>query len=200
MITDVDGLYFEWLMEQIGAETEQLEKLCLMLHANKFTRRIGHDINREVQGRRLRHRFMDEFSDLDIDPRKLNKFEGKPCTWLEMLLALSESLDFIYDGGVQGRFLEMIDNLGLSKILDSPLDGRYDEVDQDLVDITLYRVDNNKFSSNGHGGLFPLEQSNHPDQRRVEIWEQHAAYFREKLEGVMWTSISLELSERRKGT
>lgn len=190
MITDVNSLYFEWLNEQLGVDTEQEKKLCYMLHANEFKRLIGNDINRQVQGRRLRRRFMDEFIDLDIDPRKMAQLDNLPCSWFEMLLALSEALDFLYDGGVKGNFLELVDNLGLSRILDSPLDGRYDEVDQDLVDSVLFAVDNNMFASNGHGGLFPLMQNNHPDQREVEIWEQHAAYFREKLEGVMWTSIS----------
>lgn len=190
MITDVDGLYFEWLTEQLGIDTEQERKLCYMLHANEFKRLIGKDINRGTQGRRLRQRFWDDFIDLDIDPRKMAVLNELPCSWFEMLLSLCESLDFLYDGGVKENFLELIDNLGLSKILNSPLDGRYDDLDQDLVDTAVFNVDNNLFSPNGHGGLFPLNKDTHPDQRGVEIWEQHAAYFSEKLEGVMWTSIS----------
>jgi hypothetical protein len=190
VITDVDALYFKWLTEQLENPNGSLKRLCWMLHNNTFTRSVGNDVNRAVEGTRLRFRFADDYSDANIDPRKLNGLMAEECSWFEMLFALSESLDYLYEGGVQERLLELIDNLGLTKVLVSPKDGRYDEVDQDLVDAATTRVDLNHFSSNGHGGLFPLEKQNHPDQREVEIWEQHAAYFREKLEGVMWTSTN----------
>lgn len=192
MITYVDDLYFKWLMDQLESPTKGLARLCLMLHNNTFTRSVGYDSNRAAEGVRLRRRFLEDFSDAKIDPRMSNALLlENECSWLEMLIALSEALDYLYDGGVQGRLLELIDNLGLSKILHSPSDGRYDEVDQDLVDMATTRVDHNLFDYDGHGGLFPLDMKrNHPDQRRVEIWEQHAAYFNERLEGVVWTSIS----------
>lgn len=190
MITDVDDLYFNWLMDQMESPTESLSKLGWMLHRNTFSRSVGNDSNRAVEGIRLRGRFSEDFIDADIDPRKLNLLMDQECSWFEMLIALSEALDYSYDGGVQERLLELVDNLGLTKILMSPKDGRYDELDQELVDKATTRVDNNLFDANGHGGLFPLERSNHSDQREVEIWEQHALYFSEKLEGVKWTSIS----------
>jgi hypothetical protein len=190
VITDVDDLYFKWLVSQMESPTESLGRLCWMLHSNTFTRRIGNDMNRAAEGTRLRHRFMEEFQDANIDPRKTNSFLEEECSWLEMLIALSAALDYLYEGGVQERLLELIDNLGLTPVLMSPRDGRYDEIDQDLVDAATSRVDHNLFDSNGLGGLFPLHKNDHPDQRGVEIWEQHAAYFREKLEGVVWTSTS----------
>jgi len=190
VITDVDDLYFKWLLSLMESPTESLERLGWMLHRNTFTRSVGHDSSRAAEGIRLRQRFVNEFLDANIDPRKTNSIMDEECSWFEMLIALSEALDYLYEGGVQERLLELVDNLGLTKVLLSPKDGRYDEVDQDLVDAATTRVDHNLFDSNGHGGLFPLSQHDHPDQRRVEIWEQHAAYFREKLEGVVWTSIS----------
>lgn len=190
MITDVDDLYFKWLMSQMESPTESLYRLGWMLHNNTFTRNVGNDSNRSVEGIRLRHRFMSDFLDANIDPRITNRMLEEECSWFEMLFALSEALDYLYEGGIQERLLELIDNLGLTKVFMSPKDGRYDEIDQDLVDAATTRVDHNLFDSNGHGGLFPLQKLDHPDQREVEIWEQHAAYFREKLEGVVWTSIS----------
>lgn len=192
MITYVDDLYFKWLMSLLESPTNSLARLCMMLHNNTFTRDVGMDENRADEGIQLRRRFLSDYTDANFDPRITNEFLlDHECSWLEMLIALSEELDFIYDGGVQGRLLELLDNLGLTKILKSPMDGRYDEVDQDLVDAATTRVDNNLFDSDGHGGLFPLQNRfSHPDQRMVEIWEQHAAYFREKLEGVLWTSTS----------
>lgn len=191
MITDVDDLYFKWLMGQLENPNRKLARLCWMLHNNAFTRNVGNDSNRAAEGIRLRHRFASEVIDANIDPRKMNLMMlDEYCSWFEMLFALSETLDYLYEGGIQERLLELVDNMGLSVVLSSPSDGRYDEIDQDLVDAATTRVDNNLFEPNGYGGLFPLQSSNHPDQREVEIWMQHAAYFREKLEGVMWTSIS----------
>lgn len=191
MITYVDDLYFKWLMNQLERPTNSLARLCGMLHNNTFTRRVGNDVNRASEGERLRHRFTHDFADARIDPRTSNwLLLENECSWLEMLIALSESLDYLYEGGVQVRLLELIDNLGLSPVLSSPKSDRYDELDQGFVDTVTTRVDNSLFDYDGHGGLFPLESDDHPDQREVEIWEQHAAYFREKLEGVVWTSIS----------
>lgn len=190
MITDVDELYFKWLMQTMGNPTESLTRLCWMIHQNTFTRAVGNDVNRAVNGMHLRNRFVEDFLDAGLDERKTNSLMDEECSWFEMLVALSESLDFLYDGGVQENFLELVGNLGLTKILASPRDGRYDQVDQDLVDAATSRVDNNHFDPDGLGGLFPLHKRDHPDQREVEIWEQHAAYFREKLEGVVWTSIN----------
>ena len=190
MITDVDDLYFKWLMGQLEAPTGSLARLCWMLHNNTFTRNVGNDSNRAAQGIRLRNAFLHEFSDANIDPRKLNSLMEQECSWLEMMYALSESLDYLYDGGVQERLLELIDNLGLTTVLMSPKNGRYDEVDQELVDLATTRVDRNLFTADGHGGLFPLMKQNHLDQREVEIWEQQASYFSEKLEGVVWTSTN----------
>lgn len=191
MITYVDDLYFKWLIDQLEQPTESLIRVCRMLHNNTFTRDVGNDENRAAEGIRLRHRFLEEFSDARIDPRTSNiLLLENQCSWLEMLIALSESLDYLYEGGTQERLLELIDNLGLSSVLESPEDGRYDEIDQDFVDAATARVDNNLFDRYGNGGLFPLQAEDNPDQREVEIWVQHAAYFREKLEGVVWTSIS----------
>lgn len=190
MITDVDDLYFKWLMRQMELPTESLGRLGWMLHRNTFTRNVGNDSNRAIEGIRLRHLFVNDYLDANIDPRITNEMLEEDCSWFEMLIALSSALDYLYEGGVKERLLELVDNLGLTKILLSPKDGRYDEIDQDLVDAATTRVDHNLFDFNGHGGLFPLNKHNHPDQREVEIWEQHAAYFRERLEGVVWTSIN----------
>jgi hypothetical protein len=190
MITDVDDLYFKWLMESLEAPTRSLGRLGWMLHNNTFTRSVGNDSNRAAEGIRLRQQFFRDYQDANISPRKMNLLMAQECSWFEMLIALCEALDYIYEGGVQGRLLELIDNLGLSQILKPPNDSRYDEVDQELVDLATTRVDHNLFDAKGHGGLFPLRKSGHPDQREVEIWEQHAAYFSEKLEGVVWTSTS----------
>lgn len=182
---DIDALYFGWLMSRFQDATDGLERVCGMLHENGFQRRVGHDVNRAEDGIGLRRIFLDDYHEADIDPRITNHFLAGPCSWLEMLMALSEKLDFMYDCDVQDVFVEMTLNIGLAPVY-SRFDHKYDEIDQDLVDAGCNRVDFNLFDPDGRGGLFPLVKQDHPNQREVEIWEQQAAYFRERLEGVMW--------------
>lgn len=184
---DIDRLYFDWLMARFTRSFAGLRRVCGMLHENGFQRRVGNDVNRAVDGEALRRLFLDDYHEADIDPRITNDFLAGPCSWFEMLMALSEGLDYLYDGGVQEHFLELINNLGLRPVY-SRIDERYDEIDQDLVDAACNRVDFNLFDPDGRGGLFPLTKQDHPNQREVEIWDQHAAYFRERLEGILWTS------------
>jgi len=188
-VIDVDVLYFKWLMSRFDDPTRGLERVCRMLHENVFQRRVGNDVNRAIAGEALRRVFLDDYIEADIDPRISNDFVTQNCSWFEMLLALSENLDYLYDLGVKEQFIELISNLGLFKLM-LRTDKKYDEVDQDYVDAATNCVDYNLFDSDGHGGLFPLTKKDHPDQRGVEIWDQHAAYFRERLEGVLWTSTS----------
>ena len=182
---DIDRLYFGWLMARFEDPAPGLERACGMLHTNAFQRRVGNDMNRAEDGEALRRQFLDDYSEADIDPRITNDFMQGPCSWFEMLMALAEALDYAYDGGVQGRFVELLHNLDLD-IVYSRVATRYDEIDQDLVDAACIRVDFNQFDPDGLGGLFPLVKKDHPNQREVEIWDQHAAYFRERLEGILW--------------
>jgi hypothetical protein len=156
-----------------------------MLHTNVFQRRVGNDMNRAVDGEALRRLFLDDYAEADIDPSVTNAFMRGPCSWFEMLMALAEALDYSYDGGLRGNFVELTMNLGL-EVVYSRTAPRYDDIDQDLVDAACLRVDFNQFDPDGRGGLFPLVKHDHPNQREVEIWDQHAAYFRERLEGILW--------------
>lgn len=185
MIVDVGRLYFDWLMSRFEEPTVGLERVCGMLHENVFQRRVGNDENRAVQGESMRRVFLDDYHEADIDPRITNEFMAGACSWLEMLLALAASLDYLYDGGVQSQFEDLVHNLDLT-VVTSRIEPRYDEIDQELVDAACNRIDFNLFDPDGRGGLFPLVKKDHPDQRGVELWDQHAAYFRERLEGVMW--------------
>lgn len=185
MITDIDALYFRWLMDRFDNPSPGLERVCLMLFQNIFQRRVGNDVNRSIDGRNLRVAFLDDWSEANIDPRISNLFLEDECNWLEMLVALSFGLDYLYDGGVKENFVMLLDNLGLAKLM-TRAGGRYKEIDQQLVDQATNRVDHNLFDPDGNGGLFPLTKNQHPDQREVEIWDQCAAYFRERLEGVLF--------------
>ncbi len=191
---DLKALYFEWLLTRIDPDgvLEGVAYVGDLLHNVEFKRRIGNDINRAAAGIDLRTEFLTQFSDVDIGPRLSNDLMAQPCSWFEMILALSTALDYMYDGGVEGRLRELITNLGLSKLLSFKSKRTADQWEQDLslVVLVTLRVDESTFRPNGYGGLFPLRGTDHIDQRRIEIWDQHAAYFNERFEGVLWTSTS----------
>lgn len=187
---DLEDLYFKWLLTRLDPDgvSEEVAYVCDLLHNCDFERRVGNDINRAVDGANLRKQFMLQYEEANFDPHVTNHLMMQECSWLEMLIALADHLDFLYEGGVEGRFIEMITNLGLDELMTFSHRHRVD--DQDYVDAVVEVVDNSKFDRNGFGGIFPLKKADHPDQREVEIWDQHAAYFRERLEGVLWTSTN----------
>ena len=191
---DLDELYFDWLLAQLDSSgvRDGVAYVANLLHNCEFHRRVGNDVNRAMDGANLRKEFMQTLDELSISEHVTNDFMDSECSWFEMLVALSRNLDFLYDGGVESRFLELVENMGLGPQLEfNPRRTKATvDYDQHIVDDVTNDIDNNSFDRNGQGGLFPLRKAGHPDQREVEIWDQHAAYFREKLEGVLWTSFS----------
>ena len=181
----LEDLYFEWLLTCIDPDgvTEGVGYLAGLLHRCEFERRVGNDINRAVDGADLRKEFFAQFPSATFDPAEVETLSMKECTWLEMLIALSRRLDYLYDGGVFSRFVEMVNNMRLGEIAGFvPYRSRQTvELDQRYVDTVTSAIDNNKFRPNGHGGIFPLRHQHRVDQRRVEIWEQCGLYFSEKL-------------------
>lgn len=186
---NLDELYFDWLLKRLDSDgvAEKVAYLCDLLHQFSFKRRVGNDLNRAADGVNLRKAFMDRYEDAGIDSYVINNFMMHDCSWLEMLVALSDRLDFLYDGGVEGRFTEIITNLGLKRL--TLFGHEPSDEDLDYVEAVVSNVDRNRFDRNGFGGMFPLVKDGHPDQRRVEIWDQQGAYFIERFEGVLWTSI-----------
>jgi hypothetical protein len=191
-VNDLEDFYFEWLLRRIDPEglREGVIYICSLLHNCVFRRRVGRDINFAVDGAGLRKLFLHD--EEDYDPDEAEDLLMRECSWFEMLVVLADKLDYLYDGGVEGRFLELTSNMGLDPLLAPNIhkSKRMETFDQGFVNIATSRIDNNRFDRNGRGGLFPLNHQPYQDQREVEIWLQHAAYFNERLEGVLWTSTN----------
>lgn len=191
---DIEGVYFEWLLTRLNPDgvLEGVAYTCDLLHDYIFERRVGNDINRAANGADLRKQFLEQFEPAEFDPHVTNHLMMQECSWLEMLVALCVSLDYMYEGGVENRFIEIIENVGLGSLLDENPNRSSNVItfERGQVESVLHKIDENRFDSDGNGGLFPLASPNHPDQRYVEIWDQQAAYFREKFRGVLWTSTS----------
>ncbi len=188
----LEDLYFEWLLTKLDPDgvTEGVAHICGLLHNSLFRRRVGNDINRAVDGADLRKDFLNQYKDATFTRSAVDDLMDAECSWLEMLIALATHLDYIYEGGVQGRFIELLNNMRLGQLASyAPMRSTASkEFDQRLVDTATSAIDRNRFTKTGHGALFPLRKRGHQDQREVEIWEQAAAYFREIYEGAMWTS------------
>lgn len=188
---NLEGLYFEWLLRRLETDrlTPGVEYVSELLHNCVFERRVGRDINRAADGANLRKEFLREYDASDFEPHVTNELLDQECSWLEMLVALAVGLDFLYEGGVYGRYYELVTNLGLRDMTKhvSRRSSQMEEYDQRYVRRITSDVDHNRFQADGHGGLFPLSKpGGYQDQRRIEIWDQHSAYFREKLEGVLF--------------
>lgn len=185
---DLEDLYFEWLLSRLDPDgvTEGAAYLCGLLHNCDFRRRVGNDINRSEDGINLRQEFFTQFDELNFGPNVTNELMAQDCSWLEMLIALARRLDYVYDGGVDGRFSELVRNLEIDDlaVYHPNLTKARQRRDQRVVDEATSDVDDGNIERNGQGGLFPLRGSGYPDQRRVELWDQAGAYFNEYLEGV----------------
>lgn len=186
----LEELYFDWLLGRINRDgvEEGVAYVCDLLHDFTFQRRVGNDVNRAIDGQKLREEFLRDFEEVGFSAHVTNDFMMQDCSWLEMLVALSLHLDYLYDGGVEDQFIELITNMGFGRLTIFDPDLVNDKRDRLFVEEVTSDIDNNRFDRDGHGGIFPLYKNDHPDQREVEIWDQHAAYFREKLEGVLWIS------------
>lgn len=138
---------------------------------------IGNDANRAVDGVELRYEYSEEENPrvpIDI---------SKPCSLLEMLIALARRMDYELSTDDYDRtpyyFWQMIRNLGL---IDCD-DDTYGTVrgTGDKIKDTIKRLLDRDYHYSGEGGLFPLKYPNR-DQRDVEIWYQMHAYLYENYE------------------
>ena len=177
--------YRDWLLNKVGfVEYEALilpgkgrishmypfnyELLMRELHEIDFKWIIDRDENRMKDGLALRYDF---FDDSDVDGGFI-----RPCSVLEMLVALALRLesDYIGDPGDPHPidiFWSMICNLGLWMYYDNNFN---EFAVEEKVDIWLER----HFKSNGEGSIFPLKYDTF-DSREAEIWTQAMAYITE---------------------
>ena len=173
------GQYFDWLCELINLREGVYDSLIFELYSIDFEWILPLDSDREYDGMVLR----ESFYDTRIVKHQL---KNKPCSVLEVLIALAQRFDFILDDEDRGDrtriwFWEMIDNLGLKKFnnvyLDTPYGRKFKKLNQirDICDIWMKR----KFEYSGYGSPFPLDYPNE-DQRKIDLVCQLNQYILEK--------------------
>lgn len=166
--------YFEWLYNLVceGRYSTQLsyKKLLTRLHNIEFIWFIPMDENRADDGINLRYRFA---FDKGYDPDQIKVYLDKPCSVLEMIIALAMHCEeFMDDPQIGDRtsqwFWSMMVSLGLGSVTDDNFDRKY-------VNDVITRFLNREYEPNGNGGLFTIRRCEY-DLRDVEIWHQLCWY------------------------
>ena len=167
--------YYKWLVSKVdyGDISVYHSRLLSDINFKNFIWILKKDENRAKDGLELRREYASEpDTPLEFTPIL---FESDTCSFLEMLIAMSERFCFNVIGrGVmqpQEWFWQMILNAGLMP---------YDDLnyDKESVNQILDAILTRDYQPNGFGGLFPL-QNTKVDQRKVEIWYQQSEWWEE---------------------
>ena len=168
--------YFDWMCgfvyDKKQVKNRSYKKLLNQLHSTEFIYILFMDGNRFEDGINLRYRFGRENN---YEESMITSYlDDKPCSVLEMLVALSLRCEehIMSDSDFGNRtaiwFWTMIDNLGLDKMDDA-------NFDRHNVEKIIDRLLDRKYERDGTGGLFRISGCNR-DLRTVEIWYQMMWY------------------------
>jgi hypothetical protein len=162
---DLQETYLDFLESQIeiGKDRSCRDLLKIMLDKD-FVWLVPNDDNRIADGLDIRAEWFDQsgfVADLG------------PCSFLEVLIGLSQRMAFITDESAEGWSWQLLTNLGLSKMRDD-LSTYKTRKAHDILDTAIWRL----YNSDGSGGFFPLLRPKN-DQRETELWYQMSAYIRE---------------------
>lgn len=176
MKDEVDQLYFEWLVDQVGSG-EGYTPLLKLLHDKEFIFIIPNDENRREDALDLRVEFLrDDQHESDSIIASGTRFLHPYCSVLEVLIALSRRLEFMTDGSALGWAVTLLENLEIHK-----MQGDLDEDQVRYVDEILERLLWRNYQADGMGGFFPLSWPEE-DQRQVELWYQMSTYVDEQVD------------------
>lgn len=165
-MTIADERYYHWLINQVAIEnkTRTYKEVLRCMYDTEFVwlPHVWNDENRIEDGKELRNEY-------GIDR------EFKPCSVLEVMIALSRRMEFIVGGTAPGWAWQFLLNLELDKYHDPLTLRKHNEVG-DILHALVWRT----YKTDGTGGFFPLQDPD-GDQTQVEIWYQMAGYIDEIL-------------------
>lgn len=170
----LDEAYFRFLYRTVASDrtrvrTQTYWSLLRKMYTTPYAWFVSNDDNRVSDGIAIRDQWARDHSAMDAE------WLDQPCSFLEMLIALSDRAAFEDGGDRSAWFWHLLTNLGLSHINDA----EYDELFEHEIGESLDRVTRRTYRANGHGGLFPLRHAEE-DQRKVELWYQLNAYLMER--------------------
>jgi hypothetical protein len=175
MSEPIDDLYLNWLYAKVAysdapsSPSVSYHKLLQTLHSIEFVWVVTMDENRAQDGLELRNEFINQANIRDATYEWCNM----PCSVLEMLIAFSRQASFETEYSSEEWFWVFLTNLGLSEQHDSS--AGLSALVAEVIDRVIWRT----YDSDGHGGLFPLDDPKQ-DQRGVEIWHQFCEYLVDK--------------------
>lgn len=174
----LDDRYLTWLHRQLEPDALLNPRrshwlLLEQMHKTEFNWFLPNDDNRLYDGLDVRQEFIDAQEGGDVPGIWLSE----PCSFLEMLVALSRRMAFETALEPDTWFWNIVENLDLRQYVDEI----YDEDVSLHVDRVLQCVMQRTYKADGSGGMFPLT---HPgsDQRDVEIWYQMSQYIMETVD------------------
>jgi len=170
----IEDLYFNWLVSKVSKRrgrtpSTSYDSLLYAMHRTEFTSMLVGDDNRAADGKELRHTFLNTIR-IPYSEDELEAWLYLDCSVLEMLVAFADRAAFNTAVKSKDWFWIFIDNLGLSEISDSEY-ARMKYRIRPALNTFIRR----NYNDLGHGGLFPLSESNN-DQRSVEVWYQFCEY------------------------
>jgi hypothetical protein len=176
----LSGDYLLWLASQIRGEDDghprrTYDGLLALMFEKEFIWLVPNDDNRLMDGLGLRVEFCQQH-DLPVGQVAAFLSKGRPippCSFLEVLIALSRRLAFNAGGSADGWAWVLMHNLELHRITDPVGRGKARRADA-IMEQCIWR----KYGPDGRGGFFPLEIPRE-DQSQVEIWYQMADYISE---------------------
>lgn len=176
LIMDTRDYYFEWLVDLVKADAYYISLIKTLYKIPYHAPIEGLNHNRRLAGIRLRDRFK-------VDTRRRYPLPSKPCSFLEMMIALAIEMDdkILYEHRFGDRYLDwfwyMVDNAGWSKFTDGDWTP---EMEREIRD-TCKRIMDLKFEPNGEGSLFPVYNHPETDMRDVDLWRQAFFWIDENL-------------------
>jgi len=164
--------YLAWLGTQLRDEEPNPNRgywgLLRAMYEKEFTWTVSMDDNRIADGLELRVDFRRDQNIRDSLMPRLG-----PCSFLEVLIALSRRLAFAAGGNADGWAWQLVTNLELDRMWD-PLTPPKQRKTEEIMDRVIQRT----YLPSGVGGFFPLL---HPedDMTRLDLWFQMHAYISE---------------------
>lgn len=165
----LDDAYLTWLHGRVRSAIKGRSywQVLRKMYQTEYVWFIPNDDNRVEDGLELRYRFV---TDLDIDADE--DWMQLGCSFLEMLIALSERFSFESEMSVPECFWILVKNLGLDNYPDSSFMDHEDEIG-DILDRVIWRT----YSDDGAGSLFPIRGAT--KMAEMEIWYQMQNYILE---------------------
>lgn len=164
-----EEVYFVWLCSQVvnsrnATPSTSYWRLLRQLHHTEFVWTVIGDDNRAQDGIDLRQQFLNTSRYSASDD-----FLQQPCSFLEMTIALANTIGFNIGEPMHEWFWVMLNNISLAALNDAQPypEHRVAEV----INSVIWRT----YDRNGYGGMFPISKVS-ADQRKVELWYQFCQY------------------------